>query len=63
MAASQTPTVSVATIESVEMDMEEEDAMMEAIQGQGTRILNLHGLTWNSQVVQQLARGKKLQTR
>ena len=63
MAASQTPTVSVAAIESVEMDMEEEDAMMEAIQGQGTRILNLHGLTWNSQVVQQLARGKKLQTR
>ena len=53
MAASQTPTVSVAAIESVEMDMEEEDAMMEAIQGQGTRILNLHGLTWNFQVVQQ----------
>ena len=25
--------------------------------------LNLHGQTWNSQVVQQLARGKKLQTR
>ena len=44
MAASQTPTVSVAAIDSIEMDMEE-DAMMEAIQGQGTRFFNLHGLT------------------
>ena len=45
MAASQTPTVSVAAIDSIEMDMEEEDAMMEAIKGQGTRFFNLHGLT------------------
>ena len=45
MAASQMTTISVATIDSIEMDMEEEDAMMEAIQGQGTRFFNLRGLT------------------
>ena len=63
MGASKTANISVAAIDSVEMDGDEEDAMLEAIQGLAldhspTRFLN-RGPDFDFSVVQQLSEADK----